>query len=355
MKVNIPEVSLVVLIGPSGSGKSSFARKHFKPTEVLSSDYCRGLVSDDENDQSATNEAFEVLHYITRKRLAGSRLTVIDATNVQTESRKPLVALAREFHCLPVAIVFNLDPRLCHERNKDRENRSFGSHVVRQQAQQLRKSLRSLKREGFRHIKILKSPEEVDSVEIERTRLWTNLRNEHGPFDIVGDIHGCFDELAALLTKLGYEMKGGAENPSASHPEGRRAFFVGDLVDRGPNSPAVLKLAMSMVETGSALCVPGNHENKLLRKLRGKDVRLTHGLAETVEQLDRETEEFREKVAGFIYGLVSHNVLDDGKLVVAHAGLKEDFQGRASARVREFCLYGETTGETDDFGLSRSL
>src|SRR5881396_595586 len=128
MKLTIPELSLVVLIGPSGSGKSTFAGKHFKPTEVLSSDWCRGVVSDDENSQAATKDAFEVLHFIAAKRLAAGRLTVIDATNVQLEARKPLVALAREYHVLPVAIVFNLPERLCQERNRNRSNRDFGTH-----------------------------------------------------------------------------------------------------------------------------------------------------------------------------------------------------------------------------------
>jgi|SRR5579875_1402856 protein phosphatase len=105
MNISIPNLSLVVLIGPSGSGKSTFARKHFRPTEILSSDACRGMVSDDENNQAVSKEAFEVLHLIAAKRLALGRLTVIDATNVQAEARKPLVALARHYHCLPVAIV----------------------------------------------------------------------------------------------------------------------------------------------------------------------------------------------------------------------------------------------------------
>src|SRR5215212_8217790 len=128
--ITIPELSLVVLIGPSGCGKSTFASKRFKPTEVLSSDFCRGLVADDENDQAATKEAFEVLRFIAGKRLAAGRLTVIDATNVQAEARKPLVALAREHDFLPVAIVLNLPEKLCHERNRDRPDRDFGPHVV---------------------------------------------------------------------------------------------------------------------------------------------------------------------------------------------------------------------------------
>src|SRR3954470_11089703 len=131
MRIEIPKLSLVVLIGPSGAGKSTFARKHFRPTEVLSSDACRGMVGDDENDQAVTKEAFEVLHFIAARRLALGRLTVIDATNVQPESRKPLVQLAREYHCLPVAVVLNLPERLCQDRNRSREERDFGSHVVR--------------------------------------------------------------------------------------------------------------------------------------------------------------------------------------------------------------------------------
>jgi predicted kinase len=183
VKITVPELSLILLVGPSGCGKSTFAQKHFKPTEVLSSDYCRGLVSDDENDQTATKEAFEVLHFIARKRLAAGRLTVIDATNVQPDSRKPLVALAREFHVLPIAIVLDFPEKLCQERNRNRPNRDFGSHVVRNQAQQLRRSLRGLEREGFRGVHILKSPEELDELEIERQPMWTNRRREHGPFD----------------------------------------------------------------------------------------------------------------------------------------------------------------------------
>ncbi|MFN3653297.1 MAG: polynucleotide kinase-phosphatase [Armatimonadota bacterium] len=351
MTLNIPELCLVALIGPSGSGKSSFARKHFLPTEVISSDFCRGLVSDDENDQSATGDAFDVLHYVASKRLARGRLAVVDATNVQPEARKSLLALAREHHVLPVAIVLNLPESVCRERNRERPDRQFGPHVLRNQTSQLRRSLRGLQREGFRYVHVLSSPEEVDAVTIERTRLWTNLRHERGPFDIIGDVHGCFEELEALLRKLGYEVEARDGGCAVQPPDGRKAVFVGDLVDRGPMVPQVLRLVMGMVAEGTALCVPGNHDVKLLKKLRGKDVRLTHGLAETLEQLEREPPELHAEVMRFIDSLVSHYVLDDGRLVVAHAGMTEELQGRASARVREFALYGETTGETDELGL----
>ena len=356
MKLTIPELAVVALVGPSGSGKSSFARKHFRPTEVLSSDFCRGLVSDEENSQAATNDAFEVLYFIASKRLTTGKLVVIDATNVQVEARKPIIALARQFHCIPVAIVFDLPEKLCHERNRNRPDRDFGPHVIRQQSQQLRRSLRNLQREGFRRVHILHSPEDVDAAEIVREPLWNNLKHEHGPFDIIGDVHGCFDELVELLTQLGYSVEKQSNGPgslaySVKPAEGRKVVFLGDLVDRGPKIPEVLRLVMSMLQAGTALCVPGNHDIKLMRKLRGKDVQITHGLADSLQQLDKESPEFRVQVSDFLDELVSHYVLDDGKLVVAHAGMKEEMQGRGSGKVRDFALYGETIGETDEFGL----
>jgi protein phosphatase len=346
--IRIPELSLVVLIGPSGSGKSTFAARHFKPTEVLSSDACRGLVGDDENDQTVTAEAFEVLHAIAGARLGLGRLTVVDATNVQPEARRPLVELARGHHVLPVAIVFDLPENVCIERNRSRPDRDFGAHVVRRQRSQLRRSLGRLQREGFRRVVVLRGAAEVDASQIVREPSWTDRSDEHGPFDIVGDIHGCHDELVELLATLGY-----APDPQGvhRHPEGRTLVFLGDLVDRGPATPSVLRTVMGMVEGGSAICVPGNHENKLVRALKGRDVQMTHGLPETLAQLANEPEEFRARVLGFLDGLVSHYVLDDRRLVVAHAGMREEMQGRASAAVRAFALYGETTGETDEFGL----
>jgi protein phosphatase len=352
MKIILPELALVALVGPTGSGKSTFARKHFKPTEVISSDYCRGLVSDDENSQVATKDAFELLYFIAAKRLAAAKLTVVDATNVQPEARKPIVDLAREYHCIPVAIVLNLPEALCHERNQGRPDRAFGPHVARQHAQALRRSLRHLQDEGFRHVFVLSSPEAVETAEVERQPLWNNLKHEHGPFDVIGDVHGCQAELAALLDRLGYTAADSTDGARHyRHPEGRKAVFLGDLVDRGPDTPGVLRTVMAMVEAGAGLCVPGNHDVKLMRKLRGRNVQITHGLAESLAQLEREPAEFKQQVVAFVDDRVSHYVLDDGKLVVAHAGMKESMQGRGSGRVRDFALYGETTGETDEFGL----
>ncbi|MFD3805861.1 polynucleotide kinase-phosphatase [Streptomyces sp. NPDC058619] len=340
----VTDLSLVVLIGATGSGKSTFARNHFKATEVISSDYCRGLVADDENDQSASKDAFEVLHYIAGKRLAAGRLTVVDATSVQADARRQLVQLAREHDVLPIAIVLDLPEQVCAERNAARPDRAgLPRAVIQRHRRDLRRSLRGLEREGFRKVHVLRTVEEAESAEVVLEKRFNDLTHLSGPFDIVGDIHGCSSELETLLAKLGYE--------DGVHPAGRTAVFVGDLIDRGPDSPGVLRRVMGMVRSGNALCVPGNHENKLGRYLKGSEVQRTHGLAETIEQLEGESEEFVGEVREFIRGLVSHYVLDGGRLVVCHAGLPEKYHGRTSGRVRSHALYGETTGETDEFGL----
>ncbi|MEU6095820.1 polynucleotide kinase-phosphatase [Streptomyces sp. NPDC047079] len=340
----VTDLSLVVLIGASGSGKSTFARRHFKPTEVISSDFCRGLVADDENDQSASRDAFDVLHYIAGKRLAAGRRTVVDATSVQQESRRQLIELARQYDVLPIAIVLDVPEEVCAERNAARSDRAdMPRRVIQRHTRELRRSLRHLEREGFRKVHVLRGVEEVETATVVTEKRFNDLTHLTGPFDIIGDVHGCASELESLLDKLGYV--------DGAHPEGRTAVFVGDLVDRGPDSPGVLRRVMSMVASGNALCVPGNHENKFGRHLRGRKVQHTHGLAETIAQMEGESEEFRQQVREFIDGLVSHYVLDGGRLVVCHAGLPEKYHGRTSGRVRSHALYGDTTGETDEFGL----
>jgi protein phosphatase len=335
---------MVLLIGTSGSGKSSFARRHFLPTETLSSDVFRGLVMDDETDQAATKPAFEALHYMLGKRLELGRLTVVDATSVQAPARKALLNIASQHHALKVAIVFDTPVEVCAARNATRGDRQFGIHVLRRQRQDLMRSLGALRKEGFQKVYILK-PEDVERVEVVREPMLTRRLDEKGPFDIIGDVHGCWAELQELVTKLGY-------NPESwTHPEGRRLFFVGDLVDRGPDPVAVVRRVMATVKAGVALAVPGNHDVKLSRALEGRQVNHNHGLKETLAQFELESQEFRTEVKDFLKSLVSHAVLDQGRLCIAHAGLPETMQGRGSAAARDFALYGETTGEIDEFGL----
>ena len=234
---SIPDFSLVVLVGATGSGKSSFARKHFAESEIVSSDRCREMVADDETDQSATGDAFDLVHHWAGLRLKNRRLTVIDSTAARKEDRASLVKLARQWHAPVVAIVLDLDPELCHERNQSRSNRGFGPQVSRNHARMIKKGLRYIRKDGFSNVYVMRSPEEVEAAVIKREPLWTDKRAEHGPFDIIGDVHGCFDELVQLLEKLGYQFEpcvADSALTSARHPDGRTAFFVGDFCDRGP-------------------------------------------------------------------------------------------------------------------------
>jgi hypothetical protein len=180
-------------------------------------------------------------------------------------------------------------------------------------------------------------------------------RDLRGPFDIIGDVHGCAGELETLLTRLGYDVRWsgtpGAVSVRVTPPVGRQAIFVGDLVDRGPRSPDVLRIAMSMVESGVAFAVPGNHDAKFARWLDGKNVAPTHGLDRTIAQLESESKAFRNQVRTFFGSLPIYLWLDGGRLAVAHAGIKDGMLGKVNGDVRRFCLYGETSGETDEFGL----
>lgn len=190
---------------------------------------------------------------------------------------------------------------------------------------------------------------EIDTV-ADNSPFKINQNQEKGAFDIIGDVHGCFDELFKLLQMAGYYIHK-HDHYIVTHPEGRKVIFVGDLVDRGPKTPDVLRIVMNMIESGIAFCVNGNHDDKLKRKLQGRNVQINHGLEESLMQLDSEADNFKEDIIKFLSKLPSHYVFDDGKLAVSHAGLMQEYIGKESPKIRAFCKYGETTGEVDDFGL----
>ena len=348
MTIHLPDACLVVLVGPSGSGKSTFAKAHFLPTEILSSDFFRAMLADDESDQSVSAGAFELLHLAASKRLAYRRTTAIDATNVRTDARKHLLDIARKCGVPAIAIVLNVPPEECHARNQHRVGRSFGPEVVRRHAESMQLSLAHLSEEGFRAVHVLNSATEVSEAKLERDPLPIDKNHEAGPFDIIGDVHGCFDELQWLLAKLGYDL---TEPLNPIPPLGRKLIFVGDLVDRGPDSPGVLRLAMNAIAAGRAFCVAGNHDDKCLRYLKGNGVKVAHGLQLTLDQLAEQPPEFRDATSAFLGTLPIQLSFDGGRLIVAHAGLPEDLHGKQSARAKAFALYGDTSGESDELGL----
>jgi protein phosphatase len=355
--IEIPELSVIVLIGASGSGKSTFAREHFRASEILSSDAFRLAVSDDESDQSVTQDAFEALYYIAAKRLKNARLCAIDATNVKPQDRSGYVALAKRYHVAAVAIVFSPNPEICLVRNLARPHRHVAEQVVHTQIASLRQDLDTLGTEGFSEIHYLDATSGT-TVEILRKPLPCNQRRELGPFDIIGDLHGCYLEMTDLLQTLGYRP--GAlttEDPvwgacTWAHPAGRKAVFVGDLADRGPRVLESIRAVRNMVLSGNAFAVPGNHDIKFARWLRGETVTTAHGLDRSIADFQKLPEPLREPtaaaVAAFLDSPASHYVFDGGKLVVSHTGLGEDLQGRCSETVREIAIFGKLVGGTYD-------
>lgn len=350
MRIELPSPCLLALIGPSGAGKSTFARRHFLPTEILSSDRFRAMVSDDEADQSVSGDAFEVLHLIAAKRLAHRKLVVVDATNVQQQSRRNLTAIAARFGAKAVALLFALPPEVFTQHNAARPGRVVPEEVIGRQLKELQDSLPGLAQEGFDRVHVATSLADLANVEIVRLPPAHLRLDDHGPFDLIGDVHGCFDELLTLVRKLGYSVSLDGDRWRVSHPLGRKLVFVGDLVDRGPKVVEVLRLVMDATADGVALCVVGNHDDKLLRYLRGNRVTVAHGLAESIAQLDPQPLAFKERVMTYLAGLEYHYVLDAGKLVVAHAGLKESMHGKLSRAHRTFAIFGDVSGEVDELG-----
>ena len=303
----------MVLIGVQDELRAEFASRHFALEEV----------------QTSLEGAAE--------RLTRGLLTVLDAPHLRALERVGAVQLARDQNVQAVALV--LDPPLAGLNMQTRQkvadlHRELGGH-----------DSPGLRVEGFLTIYRLRSRAELDGANLRRVPLKPDRRGLHGPFDLIGDVHGCLPELLELLTELGYTVSDALE---VTPPAGRTLVFLGDLTDRGPDSPSVLRLVMGMLAAGTALCVQGNHDAKLLRALQGHAVKVTHGLEVTLAQLSHETPEFADAVRDFLAALPHHLLLDDGHLVAAHAGLPTYLQGRDSGRVWSFALYGDVERQGHD-------
>jgi len=352
VKLTLRDPSLVLLVGPSGSGKSTFAARWFEPHEIVSSDHYRGVVCGDPTDQEATADAFELVHRVVAARLDRNLLTVVDATNLEARGREPLLKLAKDRNVGATAIVFDVPEDVCVERNRRRGPAGFPPSVVRHHLRQMADALGRMKRERIRKIHVLRGEQDVDGFRVARRRPSSWRHDLAGSFDIIGDVHGCGVELAALLRELGWQVEADPDGApvDAAHPDGRTLVFVGDLVDRGPEIAPSLRFAMELCGDGRALCVQGNHEKKLLRKLRKPGRSVGPGVQSSLDQLAAEDPKWVRAAADWIDDLPSHLVLDGGGLVVAHAGLVERYHGRSGGRVRAFALYGDTTGEQDEWG-----
>ena len=336
-------------------GQVHVRARALQPTEVISSDFCRGLVADDENDQSATADAFELLH-LHRRQAAGGRAADRRRRHQRAARRAP-----RSWSRWPASTT------CCRSRScstcrrasapsatRARPDRDFGAHVIRRQHAELRRVAARPAAGGL--------PDRPRPARRGRDRrrddhphrLYNDLRHETGPFDVIGDVHGCRAELEALLAELGYAIERDDEPaaPVGAQPPGPAA-----RLRRRPGRPRPGHARRAAAGHG--------HGRRRRRALRARQPREQAACAPCAAATCRSPTawpsrspssrpspaEFRAEAERFIDGLVSHYVLDGGQLVVAHAGLTERYQGRASGRVREFCLYGETTGETDEYGL----
>ena len=314
--IEIFDYTVLILIGASLSGKSSFAATHFRPDEI---------VSDGTPNFQRT-------------------LQVYDGNYLETDRRKELLKAARTHQYQRVAVVFDVSLEELLRRNSAK---TYSAGYLEMQYRSVQSVKNRLKQEGFDRVYVL-DENSIDNVQIKRVKGNWDLRENRGPFDIIGDVHGCFDALKKLIRKLGYQQD---EEGHYFHPDKRMAVFTGDVVDRGEQSLEVLRLIMQMESDGTALMVMGNHDERLLRYLEGNSVEVAHGLETTAKEMEATDEKTREAIAAFLQKQPAYLWLDGGSLVVVHAGIKRAFLGKDTREIREYCLYGPEKREYDRLGF----
>lgn len=338
MTLEIPHNALVMMVGPAGSGKSTFAHKHFPGTYIVSSDECRRIVCDDMTDQDHNTEVFDLFHRLIDVRLRNGRLTVADATHLTTGSRENLRKVAQRYGVPLIPIVLDIPLSVCMRQNEHRD-RQVPEHIVKKHYKRLEGCLPSL--EALGNAYVVRDPDSV--------RVYINTPMQTAPgWDCVGDLHGCAYELRELLESLGYQEEAGWQ-----HREGRRLILLGDLTDRGPLNYDTLLLAMELEATGH-IVLAGNHCDKLRRALKGNPVKPAHGLSETLRELDfHASADAKRRIYEFLCRCPYHvtvQVDEPGHpdLVAVHAGIPIDDIGKTDKRTREHCIYGDVRGFSKD-------
>lgn len=303
-QIELPVFCCAIVTAPPGADAYAFARRALPAFEAIRADALRIELSDDPHSREArTGSMGLLLSKVTRLLLSGTPVAV-DASGLRDDQMNQLARQAGKAYAVPVRV---------------------------------RAPAAGLPDPAF---VMARSP--------------TDRSDDRGPFDVVGDVHGCLDELIHLVVALGYRVEGGETSGgrgySVSHPQGRRLVFVGDLADRGPDAVGAISFARDACASGAALCVIGNHDAKLLMHLAGKRASMNHGFPETAAAVDAEAVAWRVRTLAFLEGLPSHLVLDGGDLVVSHAGCPAFLQGKDSDAVTSFCMYGLKTGLVDECG-----
>lgn len=336
--------ALVLLLAPSGAGKSTFAATHFRDTEVVSSDRCRALVSDDESDQKCSGIAFHIFHSIIDARMSLGRLTVADATNINPSARASLRSLAERYDVPVYVIAFDTSLAICLKQNRLRA-RYVPPDAIRSQHARFLEALEAVETEGYKQVYTVREDQKAEILVSDGT-------NIAAPgWDIIGDVHGCYEELRSLIEKLGYTISHDTAYVfRATHPRSRRLAFVGDLTDRGPFNYLALSAVRSLVESGDAVAVMGNHDNKLYRALKGNNVRVGHGLVVTLAELKElpSTDGFRDFLGELPYQLRLSVPGPTVDVIVTHAGIPLWMVGRNDKTAMAHCIYGDVKGQGAD-------
>lgn len=375
VKINLPHAGIVLLVGPSNSGKTTLINQLIQEqqifgSEVVSSDQFRVLVSDIEfidwnrrpkyeadalfsEYQQISKEAFEAMDYIIAKRCLLNKLTIIDATHLREYEREKYLQMAKKYHVPAIAIVLNLAETELLRRDLVRDF-PRGKNRIKQQYQHFKKTLRSIKKEGFRRCYIF-GEEELQVLNV--NRLGNPLLIDVGNgIDVIGDIHGCFDEFIEILSKLGYIKN---EEGYFIHPEGRKILSLGDVMSRGPRSIETLQFFQKHVTAGLAYMIDSNHGWKIARWLDGKNVKLAHGDENVKAEFDEyeikfgieESERLKEQIRDLLIEAKSHYIIQKNGVnlaVAVHAGIKDHYIGKQSPRISDFCRYGDTDGIDDN-------
>lgn len=372
--ISIPHNSIVLLIGPSNSGKSTtlqnWVRKgYLQAEEVISSDHFRRLVSDidfldwtNQPKEVAANlmeeysqisrVAFDMMEKMIGARAALNKRSFIDATHLKEAEREKYRLLGKQFHVPVIAIFFDISLPVLLERDEKRTH-PRGKGRVKRHFEIMRQEIRKIQKETYYAIYSLRERDE--SVQIDPVVSSIYLSADSG-LDVIGDIHGCMDECYELLERLGYVKE---EDGLFRHPEGRKFVSVGDIMSRGPKSAEALFFFSAHLKNNLAYMIDSNHGWKIARWLDGKKVTLSHGdewieeafSAFSHEYTDKQIEEIREDWKTILLNAPSHYVLTRNGIktaIIAHAGIKDKYIGKESAGISDFTRYGETLGMDSD-------
>lgn len=339
MLPEIAENALIVFMGMDPDTMRQYAHQHFPHIRYIDLEECYKLLSDENSDLTITDiEVFDFFLSWIHQRTAIGNPTIAGGNWLHRSQRKQLAEVASKNHVSLQLLLFTL------------KTKRASTSVKRFHA-----ALQTLKQEGFKKIIALDHESQLNAPAFHRKPLAVNLRHLSGPFDIIGDVHGCFDELRQLLHQLGHTLTYEKAAWGIDHPQKRKLIFVGDLADRGPKSVDTLTFVMDLTLAHKAYAIKGNHDDKLFRYLKGNNIAAQHGLETTIVELEHQEKAFHQRLYHFLKNLPAHLVLDRGNLVVTHAAIHARYIGKEDPVIEQFCMYGPTTGKLDENGFPERL